>query len=549
MPIRFVDEQPVNTPKGKIRFLDEPTQPEKTGSDNFSGYGVSVGVLDPVYGAGQLIPRALEKITSLGGLAENPVSRAYGRSAENVDKGYKQVSSEYEAQRQSPKDFDWGRLTGNVASPINWLGTGAGGATTGLGGKMAVGAGVGAGSAASMPVQNTNNYWGEKAQQAGLGATGGAAAPLVGSAIGRVLNPQTAPEVKSMLKEGVKLTAGEIAGGAVKRAEDIMGSIPVVGSIVKGAQTRSIESLNKAAINRSLSPIGKSLPKDINMGREAIEYANNELSQAYDNLLPKLTGKVDSTFISDLNNLSNMVQSDYIMNDASKQAYGKILNELVVNRLSNNGSMTGQAIKEIEGNLGELSIKLAKSNTPSDVQLSSVLKETQKTLRGMVERANPQYAKELNAINEGYANFKRVQKASTSAGAQEGVFTPSQLQAAVRGADKTKDKAAFARGQALMQDLSDPAKSRMLASIPNSGTVDRALGYGVAATGGTALLNPWTAPLGAAALAYTPAGRKMAEILLTQRPDVSRKIGGAVSKYAPYLSAPAAIPLAKESGY
>ena len=76
-------------------------------------------------------------------------------------KGYKQVSGQYEANA-TPDDFDWGRLTGNVVSPVNWMGVGAGGAATGLGGKMAVGAGMGASSAAAMPVENTDNYWEEK---------------------------------------------------------------------------------------------------------------------------------------------------------------------------------------------------------------------------------------------------------------------------------------------------------------------------------------------------------------------------------------------------
>jgi len=548
MPIRYTDEQP--QPTSKIRFLDEGQPSPQVGKeDNFSTYGVSMGVVDPIYGLGQLIPRGLEKITSLGGLAENPVSRAYGRSAENVDKGYKQVSGQYEKSRATPENFDWGRLAGNVASPVNWIGTGAGGAATGLGGKMAVGAGMGAGSAAAMPVENTDNYWGEKAQQVGLGATGGAAAPLLGSAIGKVLNPQTAPEVKSMLKEGVKLTAGEMAGGMTKRAEDLMSSIPIVGSLIKGAQTRSIESLNNAAINRSLSPIGKELPKGINMGREAIAYADEALGNAYDDLLPKLSGKIDKPFAGAMDNLDVAVKGNFALEDADKAIYDGIMNQIVRKRFSNNGSVFGQGIKDIESELGRYARSFASDPSASKRNLGTALEQAQSELRDMLVRNNPKYADELKNINKGWANFKRVQRASTSAGTQEGVFTPAQLQAAVRAADKSKDKAAFARGQALMQDLSDPAKARMSPSIPNSGTVDRGLAAGVAVGGGAALLNPMTAPLGIAALAYTPAGRRIAQALLTERPNISRQAGTAAARYAPYLSAPAAIPLAKEGGY
>ena len=190
MPIRFIDEQPAEPPKGKIRFLDEMPQPEKSGSDNFSSYGVSMGVVDPVYGVGQLVPRGLSAAAKAIGL--DTVSDLYKQSAENVDKGYKQVSQEYESQRQDPKGFDWGRLAGNVASPINWVGTGAVAPATKIGAKVATGAALGGGMTAAMPVENTDNYWTEKAQQFGIGLGAGALGTAATSGIGRILSPKTA---------------------------------------------------------------------------------------------------------------------------------------------------------------------------------------------------------------------------------------------------------------------------------------------------------------------------------------------------------------------
>jgi len=127
------------------------------------------------------------------------------------------------------------------------------------------------------------------------------------------------------------------------------------------------------------------------------------------------------------------------------------------------------------------------------------------------------------------------------------VFNPSQLQSAVKALDRSKDKGAFARGSALMQDLSDPAKSRMAPSVPNSGTADRAM---AAATlfslGGGASVSPAAIPAAVAALGYVPGGRRIAQALLAERPKALRAVGSAAAKYAPYLSGPAAAPLANQ---
>lgn len=548
MPIRFIDEQPAEPPKGKIRFLDDMPQPEKSGSDNFSSYGVSMGVVDPIYGVGQLVPRGLSAAAKAIGL--DTVSDLYKQSAENIDTGYKQVSKEYESQRQDPKGFDWGRLVGNVASPINWVGTGAVAPTAKIGAKVATGAAIGGGMTAAMPVENTDNYWTEKAQQFGIGLGAGALGTAATSGIGRVLSPKTAPEVTSMLKEGVKLTAGEMAGGAVKRGEDILRSFPVVGSLVKNSQTNSIKSLNEAAINRALSPIGKSLPKGMDVGRGAIAYAEDTLGQAYDNLLPKLTGKIDKPFADAMDSLDDAVKNNFALEDADKALYKNIMDQIVRNRFSKNGTVFGQGVKDIESELGRLIKSFGSDQSASKRNLSGALSEAQDALRDMLQRANPDNAAELKAINKGWANFKRVQRAASSVGSEEGVFTPAQLQSSVRALDKSKDHSAFAKGMALMQDLSEPAKARMAQSIPNSGSVDRAVGLGLIGAGGLGYQydNPYLLALGGLGAAYTPAGRKMAEMLLTKRPEIVRQAGTAISKYSPYLASPMAIPLAKNSG-
>ena len=65
--------------------------------------------------------------------------------------------------------------------------------------------------------------------------------------------------------------------------------------------------------------------------------------------------------------------------------------------------------------------------------------------------------------------------AASSVAAKDGVFTPAQLHAAVKAKDKSMDKGAFARGNALMQDLSSAGKNVLPSNIPDSGTAGRLL--------------------------------------------------------------------------
>jgi hypothetical protein len=150
----------------------------------------------------------------------------------------------------------------------------------------------------------------------------------------------------------------------------------------------------------------------------------------------------------------------------------------------------------------------------------------------MVSRSSPKEAQELQKINQGYANFKRVQRAAGGVGAEEGVFTAPQLQSAVRASDKTKDKRAFSEGTALMQDLSEAGKTALANKIPNSGTADRAFVLG-------SILNPFLAA-GAAApsILYAKPVQNTLVKLLANRPEGAAAVANA-AKQLSARSAPA----------
>jgi hypothetical protein len=340
---------------------------------------------------------------------------------------------------------------------------------------------------------------------------------LVSKPIGAVINPNVAPEVKSLMKEGVTPTTGQILGGGYKRFEEGLTSIPIVGDFIKNAQLRAVEDLNQAAFNRALKPIGFELPKNV-VGREAVQFVSDKLDDAYGKLLPNMTVKTDSTFKTELANLRGMVQSGAIDPNAVK-AFDRFLDTNVVNKFQGQNAISGETLKNIQSDLREQITRFGKSTDADQQLIAQALKEVQDQFRQLVIRTNPQNAKELKAIDTGYANFKRVQDAASRVGAEEGVFSPAQLQGAVRSKDTSKDKAQFAKGTALMQDLSESGKTVLGSKVPDSGTPYRTMA--ALLTGGGTAMAGYPAIAGGlltAPIMYSSPGQNLMATLLAKRP-------------------------------
>ncbi len=357
-------------------------------------------------------------------------------------------------------------------------------------------------------------YVGEKVADAGFPAVGaylnGAiqAAPtalMLGKPASMV---KLSPEQQVLKDSGVSMTPGQIIGGVAKRAEDAATSIPIMGDAVKAAQRRGLESFNQAAVNRGLEPIGDKLPKGM-VGNDAINYAYGKLGDAYDALLPNLNGKIDRQFASDLLGLQTKVQD---LPKPQQADFKAIVKNEVMDKFQT-GKVGGETLGNIKEELGHISRDFARSDSYATRQLGRMVQDLNDSLKGMINRVNPQYTGELSKIDQGYSNFKITQNASANIGATDGVFTPAQLQRAVRKSDFSKDKARFAEGNAKMQDLSSAGKSVLPSSVPDSGTPFRAaLMY--------ALSNPIKAtalglPVGTGALAYSPVGQRAFQGALT----------------------------------
>jgi len=303
------------------------------------------------------------------------------------------------------------------------------------------------------------------------------------------------------------------------------------GQIVK-AQKRTNEQFNAAAINRALFPIGKSLPKGLS-GNDAIDHAAKALGKSFDDALDAVGPvKIDAKMATALQDVYAKTAS--LPKDKAEQ-FARIVQNEIMDR-AQNGRLTPEAMKAAESNLGQLWRGYSR-NTDYDVRmLGEAIEGAQDALRDMVQRQAPKGAADaLKAANTGWAAFKRVQRAAASTAAEDGVFNPTQLHMAVKALDSSKDKARFARGDALMQDLSAAGKRSLSSKTPDSGTAGRVM----AGLAGGAVLAPLEASLPAAAmlgtgaLLYSPLGQKIAAEALTGRQglfaqgtaDIVRRLG------------------------
>ena len=350
--------------------------------------------------------------------------------------------------------------------------------------------------------------------------------------VASVISPTVSPQIKALMKEGVVPTVGQILGGGYKRAEEGLTSIPVLGDYIKSAQNRAMQNVNTAAFNRALSPIGESLPKGV-VGREAVEFASSKLDDAYGKLLPKMTVLQDAPFQTEISNLKNMVQSGSIDSKAVT-FFNNWIDSNVLNKFQGQNAVTGQTLKQVQSDLRETINRLGASTDADQRLIGDALKEAQDQVRQLVTRSNPQFAKELKAIDTGYANFKRVERAAAGLGAEEGLFSPAQLQSAVKALDKSKDKSKFAKGEALMQDLSESAKTALGNKVPDSGTPFRSLmaalagGVGAGAVGFPAVASALSG-LAASPLLYSKTGQNALATLMTKRPDFANALAAQLS--------------------
>lgn len=499
------------------------------------------GLLDPLDGAAQLLYNMLPAgVQKAGDAANNWLADNTGLLAKlpqgGVDQLVRDENAAYEAKRKAAGEegIDGWRITGNIINPANLAVAARLPQAASLAGRVGSSALGGGMSALFQPVTQGDSFAQEKVKQVALGAGFGGAAPVVFGSLGRMISPKASvdPALSMLRSEGVRPTIGQTLGGAANRLEEKAVSLPFVGDGIAAARRRAAGDLNDAVANRALAPIGQTLPKGL-QGREAVAHVQRTLSDAYEAILPRMSVRADPAFGQEISSLRQMVKTGSIDPKAGR-LFDRILQNDVMGKFRGQQALTGQTLKGMESDIGAQISRLQQSTDADSRLVADALKEVQSSLRGVSARSNPQLANELGRINQGWANFKRLERAASYVGAEDGIFSPANLQSAVKALDKSKDKGRFARGDSLMQDLSDAAKSRLGDKVPNSGTADRLMSGGVLGAGFLDPMIPGSFLAGAAA--YSPPVQALLRGLVTARPQGAQAVRGLLNQTSPMLA-------------
>lgn len=480
----------------------------------------------------------LGQVPVLGPWLQSQGIKPTDNAAKTVNDMVTAREADYQGRREAAGQtgVDWARMGGNVAATLP-LAVAAPAATM-LGRAAMGGAALGGANAALAPVADATeeNFGTQKGRQVLTGAATGAVAGPAAYMLGRAISPNLDPNVAKLNAEGVQMTPGQILGGAYRRIEDASTSLPVIGDKIRQAQQGSVESFNRAALNRVLEPLKAKLPDNVAVGRDAINYVDDAVSAAYQRVLPRMVGKADAQFSGEVNNLLKLAGGGQLPADKAAQL-NRIVESQIVGKMQPNGTILGDSLKGIESELGRLARTYKTSASADDKLLGDAVYELQRSFRDMLARVNPpELSQGLREANQAFSNLIRVERAAATGGATEGVFTPAQLSQAVRMSDASSRRAATARGDALMQDLSDAGKAVLPPTMGDSGTFTRGAlnaatlsGLGTAALTGHLPMAPVIAG-GLAYGAYTQPAQRLAQALLAgSRPAAVRRIGDYVT--------------------
>lgn len=402
------------------------------------------------------------------------------------------------------------------------------------------------------------------ALQAGIGSVAGAG---VAKGVGGVAGGVGSAAARTLREKGIPLTVGQlvgdggIAGRAVKKIEDGMTSIPLVGDIVQSRRLEGVKAFNDRAFNDALAPIGKTTPL---IGNEGVDRLKDIGGTAYDQATQGLAGQLDPQFNTDMANVRGMGAS--LPPDFAGRLTTALNNR--VGPIENAGAITGetyqQAVRGLKGYRGSASQAAPGFEQDYKAALGGGLD----ALRGQVERLGGQdVISGLGKADDAWRNIKTIEDAvgrarnGTRSG-EPGVFMPSQLTDA---AHQTSRKYPGARPFA---DLTDAGQRVLPSQIGDSGTFTRALvgggllagsGAAGAGAGAAASENPVqgaaagagfgsSSALAAAALLAlggSKRGQKLLVGALDSRPAALRKLGRAVRKQSGLFGS-AAIPLTLE---
>lgn len=404
-------------------------------------------------------------------------------------------------------------------------------------GDAAYGAGYGAGE------MNDNRLAG-----AAVGAPAGLAGSLVGSGLVRGLGSAVRgvdnPAAQRLRAQGIPLTVGEVMGGGMKKTQDALTSIPVVGSMVERRALEGRRAMNEAAFNEAGGQVGVPINQ---VGQEGIDALAAARSQAYaDALDPVSLNIADDAFAESMDPIGNII-ARIPENSPARQEAVDALTHTIRSNIEPDGQMTGRNFQEAYRGLARAPRE--RGNAPYAHEFGQVTRAGQDALAEALERQNPEAFQGFLSANSANRHLNILADAVNAAKNQvtdgDPLFTPAQLGTAATSNTKAfGGKVAAAQGNRPFNQLVRDAQEVMGQKLPESGTAARAaVGLGLTSLGGggagyslgdtSGAVAGTLAPAAVLTMLGTRAGQAALTRALLERTAPFRMTGNVLRNYAP----------------
>lgn len=332
--------------------------------------------------------------------------------------------------------------------------------------------------------------------------------------VNRLSRPTADTAQRRLSRQGQELTLGQMFGGGLQRVEDAFTSLPFAGDMVRNRQRDTLSSFDTLATNTALRPLGEAL--ESSAGRQGVRDADAIISGAYTRALEPVTAfnPADETLTAALTAARNPERLTADMSASLNSTLDNIFSQAP-------GEIDGQTWKVIDSQLAAAARQAdaGAATRPEMTALRDRLQQARTAWRDALGRVDENALAGVTAADAAEAQYRLVRRASSdvASAARGGDASPATLNRAVIGA--ANDRRA-ARGESLMQDLTDDAMTVLPRTVPDSGTPLRSLvtGAGIGGGLGTLGVDPVALALGAAltggvSLGYTRPAQQLANQL------------------------------------
>ena len=200
----------------------------------------------------------------------------------------------------------------------------------------------------------------ERLPEAAIGTVAGGLLRGAGEYLPRVTEP-----ARKLIAEKIEPTVGQAFGPLIKKAEERLGSVPILGDVIRGGQKEVIESFDNRIIEKALEPIGFKVPAG-KTGVEAMEAAEEALADSYRKAIPK-AGLPDARPLQA--KINEIVQDNTDLEKSVFEQLRKKLNKALAPSLFDEGfAMSGEAIKKADSDLGTQAVGLMKNKNSTEDQ-------------------------------------------------------------------------------------------------------------------------------------------------------------------------------------